>query len=274
MTANASASPPGQYPLRVIGATIERRVEIAALLAPLLPSVARRLADDGICRPRGLIIVGHDLEGHGNRGELTVRDRGFAWLWLSDTITEGPIAEWTVAHELGHLLVACAAGWDTGAPRTTAGERIAGEYIAQRLAGEMLIDASGPRPAYDDADVDHALILWAYTRRAARRLVEVRGDERDYARLCEAVRLLAREYAYASGAAIARPDPAAAELAGWLADRPLISRIVAPLRTADFGAATTLRGLVSTRRTVGSSIDELLASMVEEPAAAAAELAA
>lgn len=246
---------------RVIGADPNREGDLARLVAPMLSVALRRWADEGITPPRGLVVVGHARVSH-NDGEFTIGRGRFAWLWLADDLV-GETLAWTVAHEIAHLVIAGATGFtDSAAVRGTAGERIAGEYAAEVLAGEILTEAAITRLqlAYDEATVDHVVSLWSYARRKAQILTCGDPGPTDQSRLEEAVRLLVRDFAYAAGRGVATGDVRALHLADWLSTRPGIDRLIAPLRGSATGSGASIRATAHEIRQIGAEIDALMAS--------------
>jgi hypothetical protein len=245
----------------------------------LLPVVADRFQSAEVEMPRGLIVVGHPQRGHSNAGELVVRPRGFAWIWIDLSDEAMPRLEWTAAHEVVHLLVAGASAWPVWPTASSIGQRIVGEYLANRFAGEVLTEAgiAAPAATYDPAEVRWVVGLAKHARRTACRLLGGDAEPRDLARVQESVRLLARDYAYALGrtTAAAAADPEAKWLIDWIeANAPLIARVVEPLKIAGRhlapGASLTELALFQSR--VGGEIDAILEPILQGDVAA--ELAA
>jgi hypothetical protein len=73
------------------------------------------------------------------------------------------------------------------------GQRIVGEYLANRFAGEILTETGllAPLAAYDAAEASWVVGLAKHARRMACRLLVGDGEPRDLERARESVRLLA-----------------------------------------------------------------------------------
>ena len=244
---------------RIISSDPVDRAALIDLMDRLLPVVTSRLAAASLESPR-VIIVGCARSDHANDGELTVRSGRRAWIWLPPSPESSERRTWTAAHELGHLLLQAGAGWRLMAD-STAGERLVGEYLAERLAREIVDEAGLARAplVYDTAYIEGAPDLWLFACRKAGKILDGRGVPADPARVREAVRLVARAYAYALPQALAG-EPAAVKLTSWLADRPVLGARVAPLTDAAVRLATTasLAELATVQRTIGAATEALL----------------
>lgn len=222
--------------------------------------------------PRGLITVAHTRAGHDNGGELVVRPRGFAWVWLDTSDEAQPLLEWSGAHEIVHLLIAGASGWPTWPDESTIGQRVAGEYLANRFAGQILAEAglALPDTTYQAADVQWVMGMARHARRKAIALLDGDSEPRDLERVRESVRVLARDHAYALGRTAAVTDPAAAHLAHWLGvNIPLVARIVEPIRVAGQRLAddASLRDWAAFHQRVGGEVNAILEPVMEGLAA-------
>lgn len=255
---------PRQPRIRVIGASRSHRVRIEMLLDRFLPIVMERLTAEGCPQPRRLVVVGHPRVGHEhNRGELTTTRTATAWIWLNPHEDPDTLA-WVMAHELGHAMLAAQAGWPIWPRQTTVGERIASEFVAEHLASGLCSDAA-PTLLLDDALA--VADQWFRMRGRARRMGSVAPGPLDFECVRTEIDELGRQYAYALAASRLADDSEASRLATWLAQRPILGEIVAPLTAAVamLGAEPSLTSCSQMVATTGSTIDERRAEVFARP---------
>jgi hypothetical protein len=235
---------------------------------PVIAALIGRLLAEDLALPRGLVVVGHDRANPDNAGQLVMTRRNFAWAWMKAGLEPERLAP-IVAHELGHLALA-AGGRFVAPPEGAIGHHIAGEWMAEAMAGELLAEAGLPASPFDlDGRAAEAFGLWTYLKGKAALVLPGTVDEQDQARFRRGLWHLARMWAYAQGrrtfADANEPGEwatSATELTEWIGGIPLVSRLIEPIATAPL--PPTLVERFATLALVGEQFDAVLFGDVSE----------